>query len=362
MGARPNFIKIAPIIKEMGREHSISPLLLHTGQHYGNTMSGAFFKDLDIKEPDIDLGAGSDTHVSQIARIMIEAEKYLAENRPDLLVLVGDVNSTLAMALVGNKMGIPICHIEAGLRSRNLSMPEEYNRIITDRLSELLFTPTEEDTQNLLDENIDGNRIFMVGNIMIDSLLLNVEKASSREAILHDLKVEKQKYALITLHRPECVDIFELFHEVLNAFERIQKDITLVWPLHPRTKKTIKEFNLQKKIDEMPNLKIIEPVGYLDMLMLMKNSSFVMTDSGGLQEETTVLGIPCLTLRNETERPVTVTIGTNKVVGTNAAIIISSAEKLISGNKVEGNIPPLWDGKTAKRIVDKIVEWHHREH
>ena len=361
MGARPNFIKIAPIIKEMDREYSISPLLLHTGQHYGDTMSGAFFKDLEIKKPDIDLGTGSDTHVSQIAKIMIKAEKYLSENRPDLLLLVGDVNSTLAMALVGNKMGIPICHIEAGLRSRNLSMPEEYNRIITDRLSELLFTPTDEDTQNLLDENIDGDRIFMVGNIMIDSLLLNVEKASNREAILHELNVEKQQYALITLHRPECVDILELFEEVLDAFEKIQKDITLVWPLHPRTKKTIREFNLQNKIDGMPNLKIIEPVGYLDILVLMKNSSFVMTDSGGLQEETTVLGIPCLTLRNETERPVTVSIGTNKVVGMNAAVIISAAAKLISGDEVEGNIPPLWDGKTAKRIVEKIVQWHDRQ-
>lgn len=345
----------------MKKENSISSLLLHTGQHYGNSMSGSFFKDLEIKEPDIDLGVGSDTNVSLIAKIMIEAEKYLIESCPDLLVLAGDVNSTLAMALVGNKMGIPVAHIEAGLRSRNFGMQEEYNRIITDRLSELLFTPTEEDSQNLLDENIDENKTFMVGNIMIDSLLQNVEKASGREAILQNLNIEKNKYALITLHRPECVDIVELFNEVLDAFERIQKEITLIWPLHPRTKKTIKKFNLQKKIDEMPNLKIIEPIGYLDILVLMKNSTFVMTDSGGIQEETTVLGIPCLTLRNETERPITVTTGTNKVVGTNAAIIISSAEKLISGDKVKGDIPPFWDGKTAKRIVDKIVQWHNRE-
>lgn len=359
MGARPNFIKIAAVIKEMRKDSSIYPLLLHTGQHYGNSMSDSFFKDLDIKEPDIDLGVGSDTNVSLIANIMIKAEKYLNENRPDLLVLAGDVNSTLAMALVGNKMGIPVAHIEAGLRSRNFGMQEEYNRILTDRLSELLFTPTEEDSQNLIDENIDENKIFMVGNIMIDSLLQNIEKASGRETILQDLNIEMRKYALITLHRPECVDIFDLFSEVLGAFDRIQKEITLVWPLHPRTKKTIKEFKLQSKIEALPNLKIIEPVGYLDMLVLLKNSLFVMTDSGGLQEETTVLGVPCLTLRNDTERAITVRMGTNKIVGTDASAIISSAEKLISGKEVKGNIPPLWDGKTAKRIVDKILQWHN---
>ena len=359
VGARPNFIKIAPLIKEMRNESSISPLLLHTGQHYGNSMSGSFFRDLDIKEPDIDLGIGSDTNVSLIARIMIKAEKYLIENRPDIIVLAGDVNSTLAMALVGNKMEIPVAHIEAGLRSRNFGMQEEYNRIITDRLSEFLFTPTEQDSQNLLDEGIDDNKIFLVGNIMIDSLLQNSEKASGRESILQEVNLEKHNYALITLHRPECVDIFEVFNEVLDAFEIIQSEIPLIWPLHPRTKKTIQEFKLQDKIDSMSNLKIVEPVGYLDMLALMINSSFVMTDSGGLQEETTVLGIPCLTLRNDTERPITVSMGTNKVVGTDTSAIISSAQKLISGNIVNGEIPPLWDGNTARRIVDTFLKWRN---
>lgn len=358
VGARPNFIKIAPLIKEMRNESSISPLLLHTGQHYGNSMSDSFFQDLDIKEPDIDLGIGSDTNVSLIARIMIEAEKYLIENRPDLIVLAGDVNSTLAMALVGNKMEIPVAHIESGLRSRNFGMQEEYNRIITDRLSELLFTTTEQDSQNLLDEGIDENKIFFVGNIMIDTLLQNLEKVSARDSVIQEMNLEKQNYALITLHRPECVDIFELFNKVLDAFEKIQNKITLIWPLHPRTKKTIQEFNLQDKIESMSNLKIVEPVGYLDMLVLMSNSSFVMTDSGGLQEETTVLGVPCLTLRKDTERPITVSMGTNEVVGMDTTAIISSAQKLISGNKINGNIPPLWDGNTAKRIIDIILQWH----
>ena len=356
VGVRPNFIKIAPLLEEMRSVDSISPLLLHTGQHYDGFMSDSFFRNLDIQEPDIDLGVSSESSIRLIAEIMIRAEAYLNETRPDLIVLVGDANSTLAMALVGNKMNIPIAHIEAGLRSRNFKMQEEYNRIITDRFSELLFTPTGADFENLLDGGIDREKIFFVGNIMIDSLLKNMEKASDNKEILQNLNIKKQ-YALITLHRPECVDIPKVFNGVLNAFGHIQNEIALIWALHPRTKKNIEKFNFQNKIDSMPNLKIIEPVGYLDMLVLMKSASFVMTDSGGVQEETTALRVPCLTLRDETERPITTITGTNKVVGMNASDIINSAEILIADNTINSEIPPLWDGKAAKRIVDIILAW-----
>ena len=357
VGVRPNIVKIAPLMKEMQKDDYISPYLLHTGQHYENSMSGSFFKDLGLRQPDANLGVGYlNTEVSLIAKIMLGAERYLNSIRPDLIVLVGDVNSTLALALVGNKMNIPIAHIEAGLRSRNLAMQEEYNRILTDRLSEYLFTSVKEDKQNLLNEGLDESKIFFVGNIMIDSLRNNIGKASNNEAILQKLNIEKQKYALITLHRSECVDSFEVFYEILNAFKSIQKKITLIWVLHPRTKKAINKFSLQSRIDLMSNLKLIEPVGYLDMLVLTKNASFVMTDSGGLQEETTVLGVPCLTLRNETERPITVDIGTNEVVGTSAFTIINAVDNLFSDDARKSLIPPFWEGKTAKRIVDKIKE------
>ena len=360
VGARPNFVKIPSLIKEFKAASSISSYLVHTGQHYDGFMSDVFFSDLYIEKPDVFFGVGAGTPIWQIANIMIKGEEYLKELEPDLMVVVGDVNSTLAMSLVGKKMGIPVAHVEAGLRSRNWLMPEESNRVLTDRLSELLFTPTEEDTQNLLDEGIDKDKIFMVGNIMIDSLLINIEKAPDREVILKKLNISAASYSLVTLHRPECVDNKEQLSNVISAFDKIQGEVSIIWPIHPRTRKNLSEFGLLERLNKMPDLTLLEPLGYLEFLSLMKNALFVMTDSGGIQEETTVLNVPCLTLREETERPITVTQGTNEVVGLAEKNIIEAAIDLIGGKKMESKIPKYWDGNTSKRIVKRILEWKEK--
>ena len=358
VGARPNFVKLPSLVKELKKRSSITSTLIHTGQHYDGFMSDVFFSDLDIEKPDIFFGVKQGSQVSQIANIMLKAEESLVDLKPDLIIVLGDVNSTLALALTGNKMGIPIAHVEAGLRSGNWNMPEESNRVITDRLSELLFTPTHLDSQTLLDEGIESSKIFMVGNIMIDSLLKNLDKASDRESILKKLNLEDTNFALLTLHRPECVDNKEKLSNVIFSISEIQEKINVIWPLHPRTRKNLEDFELFIKIEKMKNLKLIKPLGYLDFLSLMKNASFVLTDSGGIQEETTVLGIPCLTIREETERPITVSLGTNNVVGLEKDNIIKAANELLNGKKINGEIPEYWDGNSSVRIVNKILEWH----
>ena len=357
VGARPNFIKVAPLIREIENVENISYLLLHTGQHFDTEMSDVFFQNLEIPKPDEILEIRTGSPVSQIANIMIGCEDYFNNNIPDLVVVVGDVNSTIAATLAAAKMKIPVAHIEAGLRSRNWNMPEELNRVVTDRLSNILFTPTLEDTDNLINEGIDSEKITMVGNIMIDSLLFNLEKITHSKSILDAQSLNTKNYALLTLHRPECVDNKSVLSGIMDALKAIEKNIVIVWPIHPRTQKNLEDFNLLKDLKRLEGLKCIGPLGYLDFLSLMVNSKMVLTDSGGIQEETTVLGIPCLTLREETERPITVKIGTNKVVGLSSHKIAESAIELCEGTSPGGKIPPKWDGKTAKRIVDVILKW-----
>lgn len=356
VGARPNFMKIAPIQRQMELYNSqFEPILVHTGQHYDERMSKLFFEDLNLPQPDVYLGVGSGTHAEQTAKIMIEFEKVCLELKPDLVLVVGDVNSTAACSMVASKLWIPIAHVEAGLRSFDRRMPEEINRLITDTLSHYLFTTEQSGMDNLLREGIDPSRIHFVGNIMIDSLIHFLEKAR-KSSVLDELKLTAGEFALVTLHRPSNVDNPENLRKILTAFEHIQKKIPIVFPVHPRTEKNIKNFGLEERVKSLKNLKLIPPVGYLDFLQLEQSCKFVLTDSGGIQEETTYLGIPCLTLRENTERPVTQKLGTNEIVGNDTEKIINNSEKILAGEWKNGQIPPLWDGKTAERIVKILSE------
>jgi UDP-N-acetylglucosamine 2-epimerase (non-hydrolysing) len=347
VGARPNFMKIAPIMREMEKCDSIDPILLHTGQHYDEKMSKLFFDDLRMPEPDIYLNVGSGSHAQQTAKVMVEFEKVLHEYKPDLVLVVGDVNSTLACSVVSTKMHIPVAHVEAGLRSYDRDMPEEINRIVTDSISDYLFTTCADADENLLKEGVSKDKVFFVGNVMIDTL-------RSFESQFRDLDFHKdfgESYALLTLHRPSNVDDKENFSRILKALEVIQEKIKIVFPIHPRTRKNIEALGLKNKVDNMNNLNLIDPLGYLEFMSSMANASIVLSDSGGIQEETTVLGIPCLTLRENTERPITITEGTNILVGIDSEKIIDESLKIIEGKEKESRIPDLWDGNAAVRIV-----------
>jgi len=351
-GARPNFMKIAPIMaatkdREFAR---FQPLLVHTGQHYDPQMSQVFFDQLDIPKPDINLGVGSDTHARQTAAIMIRFEEMLLKERPDLIIVVGDVNSTIACSLVAAKLHIKIAHVEAGLRSRNWNMPEEINRVLTDRLSDFLFTTSKDADENLRQEGIEQEKIFFVGNVMIDTLLRNIEKAEA-STILKDLRLRSREYSVLTLHRPSNVDTRDDLAHLFEIFAQIQNKIPIVYPAHPRTVKTIEQFGLKERLAAMPGFRMTEPLGYLDFLKLMKNARFIMTDSGGIQEETTILGIPCLTLRNETERPVTITNGTNILVKKDEKKILGAMDTILAGRFSAGKKPEKWDGRAAQRIL-----------
>jgi UDP-N-acetylglucosamine 2-epimerase (non-hydrolysing) len=354
VGARPNFMKIAPLLEEMAKYPKLNPLLVHTGQHYDYEMSQIFFDELKIPKPDVHLGIGSGSHAVQTANIMIAFEKTVNDYKPDLILVVGDVNSTLACALVASKLCIPIAHVEAGLRSFDKTMPEEINRIVTDVLSDYLFTTTEEANENLKREGIAENKIFFVGNIMVDTLLKYKEKAESIP-ILNELRLEKNSYVLMTLHRQASVDIKENLLEILDAVEKLQSMIKVVLVIHPRTKTRIEDFGLKEKVSSMNNLMIIKPLGYLSFIGLMKNSKFVLSDSGGMQTETTVLNIPCLTMRDNTEMPETVSEGTNILVGNNTDTIIQESIKIIEGKAKSGKTPKMWDGRTSERIVSTII-------
>jgi len=358
VGARPNFMKVAPIVAAMKeRPASFQPLVVHTGQHYDSAMSDSFFRDLDLPQPDTHLGVGSGSHAAQTAAVMERFEPVVLREKPDWVLVVGDVNSTIACALVCVKLGVRVAHVEAGLRSHDRSMPEEINRLLTDQIADLLFTPSSDADENLLAEGIPRERIRFVGNVMIDSLQKNLKAART-------LQTKKQlgllgvDYALLTLHRPSNVDLRESFEPILSALEVIASRLPIIFPVHPRTRKTIAELGLSDRIDSIKDLRAIEPVGYLDFLNLSSGARLVLTDSGGIQEETTALGIPCLTLRENTERPITVEMGTNVVVGTDTRKIIAEATAALNGSaKKTARQPPLWDGHTSERILDALEEF-----
>jgi UDP-N-acetylglucosamine 2-epimerase (non-hydrolysing) len=317
-------------------------------------MSEAFFRDLELPEPDVYLGVGSASHAAQTAAVMERFEPVVLSEKPDWVIVVGDVNSTLGCALVCSKLGVKVAHVEAGLRSRDRTMPEEINRLLTDQIADLLLTPSEDANQNLLAEGIPPERIRFVGNVMIDSLLKQLPQ-SNQSTIRDDLTLSEKKYAVLTLHRPANVDNPDTFARILSALEEIGQRLPVVFPVHPRTRKTIAELGFAERVAESKNLRLIDPLGYLDFLRLYSGASLVLTDSGGIQEETTVLGIPCLTLRENTERPITVTVGTNRIVGTDPAKIVREAfAALDEKSKRPHRIPPLWDGHAAERILDAL--------
>ena len=354
-GARPNFMKVAPIFAEMKRRpDEFEPKIVHTGQHYDAAMSDSFFDDLGMPLPDVHLGVGSGSHAVQTAKIMTEFEPVVLRENPDWVVVVGDVNSTIACALVCAKLGVKVAHVEAGLRSGDRTMPEEINRILTDAISELLFTTSQDADANLEREGISKNKIRFVGNVMIDSLRDHL-KIAERSTIREDLNISAGEYAVLTLHRPSNVDEIETFSGILSALLEVSGRIPIIFPVHPRTRSRIDEFGYGELIRNS-SIRLIDPLGYLDFMRLYSGARLVLTDSGGLQEETTVLGIPCLTLRNNTERPITVEMGTNVLVGTDPAAIMREAVKVIASPAKKGiNIPPLWDGKAAGRICDELI-------
>lgn len=369
-GTRPNFMKIAPLMRAIERHNTligsslIEPLLVHTGQHYNYEMSQIFFENLELPSPDIYLGVGSGTQAWQIGKVMIEFEGVLCRERATTVIVVGDVNSTLATSLAAAKLNIPIAHVEAGLRSYDKAMPEEINRRLTDAVSDYLFTPSPDANMNLLKEGIPENKIFLVGNVMIDSLLYSKNKAQ-KSYILSRLALEGRDYAILTLHRPGNVDDEMGLQRIFKALNKISQGIPIVFPCHPRTKKTMERFELghlfqcvktpDGKTNPITNkILLIEPLGYLDFLKLMMNATFVMTDSGGIQEETTALGIPCLTLRDNTERPITITQGTNTLVGNDGDRVIKEAFRILDGKGKKGNCPEVWDGKAAERVIEVL--------
>lgn len=356
VGARPNFMKAAPLHKAFQEyRSSVEHMIVHTGQHYDEAMSKVFFDELELPEPDFYLGVGSGTHAEQTAKIMVEFEKVVAKQKPRLAIVVGDVNSTVACSLVCAKMGIPVAHVEAGLRSFDRTMPEEINRLLTDAISEYLFVTEPIAVENLLREGIDEEKIFLVGNIMIDSISRYGEKAG-RSGILKKLDLKPHRFVLVTLHRPGNVDEKGNAAKILTMFEKIGNEAPIIFPIHPRTRKMLDEFGLAARARSIKNLKLLDPLGYLDFLCLMNQAQLVLTDSGGIQEETTYLGIPCLTLRENTERPITVEIGTNQLCGLDVDLIVRRCHEIIGGKTKAGKIPDLWDGKTAGRIASIIHE------
>jgi UDP-N-acetylglucosamine 2-epimerase (non-hydrolysing) len=351
VGARPNFMKVAPIVEAMKRrQREFTPLVVHTGQHYDATMSGAFFSDLDLPQPEVYLGVGSASHAAQTAAVMERFEPVVLDYKPDWVLVVGDVNSTLSCALVCVKLGVKVAHVEAGLRSRDRSMPEEINRLLTDQIADLLFTPSADANENLLAEGIPSERIRLVGNVMIDSLYKHLEGAR-QSRIKGQLGLTDNNYAVLTLHRPANVDEPVAFGRILEALEKIGEQLPIVFPVHPRTRKTIAQHGFDQRVEKLAGLRLIDPLGYLDFLSLYSGARLVLTDSGGIQEETSVLGIPCLTLRENTERPITVTMGTNKIVGTDTEKIVAAAFAALEETTKPISSIPLWDGHTAERIL-----------
>ncbi|MCX6157355.1 MAG: UDP-N-acetylglucosamine 2-epimerase (non-hydrolyzing) [Ignavibacteriae bacterium] len=364
VGARPNFMKMAPLHKELLKhKNKVLHKIVHTGQHYDKQLSEIFFKQLGLPKPHINLGVGSGSHAEQTAEMMVKFEKVVLKEKPDLVLVYGDINSTLAASIVCAKIlqngkPVPVAHIEAGLRSFDRNMPEEINRLVTDSLADYLFVPEEDGMTNLHNSGIESSRIFFVGNIMIDSLIGYLPKAR-KSKILKDLCITQKNYALVTLHRPSNVDSKSNFLNILGIFKHINKlnpDFDIVFPVHPRTIKMIEKFNLYSELDKVKNLILTEPIGYIDFLSLTVNSKFVITDSGGIQEETSYLNIPCLTLRENTERPITIKHGSNILCGSNGPNIVNEIKKILNGNAKNRRKLKLYDGQTAPRIVKVIID------
>lgn len=353
-GARPNFMKIAPVIQAIekfnGNGKRMEYRLIHTGQHYDKNMSETFFKELNIPKPDVNLGVGGGTQAEQTAGIMIAFEKELTEHPADLVIVVGDVTSTMACSIVAKKLNTKVAHIEAGIRSWDLTMPEEINRMVTDCLADYYFTTTELAGQNLKKAGAEDKQIFFVGNVMIDTLLANMHRLV-KPTLFDALSLKEKEYIVLTLHRPANVDEAEKLKALMAEIVDNVQGLPVIFPIHPRTAKIFSELNI--KAD---NLHIVDPMGYLEFNYLVKYAKAVITDSGGITEETTVMGIPCITLRDNTERPETCTIGTNELIGTNPKAIKPTLDKLFSGNWKEGDVPDRWDGKTAERIIQVISE------
>jgi UDP-N-acetylglucosamine 2-epimerase (non-hydrolysing) len=363
VGARPNFPKIAPIYREVSERPGLRQILVHTGQHYDDEMSGVFFEEFGLPAPDRNLAVGSGTHAVQTAEVMLRLEPVMDEVRPDWVVVVGDVNSTVAAALVAVKKGIRVAHVEAGLRSFDRTMPEEINRLLTDQVADLLLTPSRDGDRNLEREGVDPAKIRFVGNIMIDTLVTLLPRARERWASLGpelglgpELELgpgpgRDGRFGLVTLHRPGNVDDADTLGAIMAGLERLADDLPLVFPVHPRTRQRLAHFGLTP---DHPGLRLVDPLGYIDFMALTANAALVVTDSGGIQEETTYLGIPCLTVRPNTERPVTITHGTNRLVASRADAIVDAARDALTGVAEPGR-PELWDGQTAGRIVDAIA-------
>lgn len=362
-GARPNFMKIAPLMHALEGNRKIEAVLVHTGQHYDEKMSGSFFKELRIPEPKVNLEVGSASQAVQTARIMERFEKVCVEEKPDAILVVGDVTSTAACSLVAAKLGIKVIHYEAGLRSHDRSMPEEINRLVTDAISDLYLTTSIDADDNLLKEGVPKDKIYMVGNLMIDSLVANLQKADSSSlefkllnrdgSVRIGLDVKTGDYGAMTFHRPSNVDDIDSLSKLVSIWGKVSEKIPLIFAVHPRTYKNIQSFNLEKEIDLYPNLYFIDPLGYMEFINLVKHSKFVLTDSGGIQEETTYLNLPCLTVRPNTERPVTIWEGSNKLIGIED--ILFEVDLILAGKGKAGHTPKFWDGHAAERIV-KIIE------
>ena len=365
VGARPNFMKAAPVLRALGRHAAFRQTLVHTGQHYDANMSDIFFRELELPEPDVNLGVGSGSHSKQMAEVMVRFEEVVLQRKPDLVLVYGDVNSTAAAALVCAKLLTPIGHVEAGLRSFDRTMPEEINRLVTDQLADLLFTPSEDGNANLVREGVESHKIHLVGNVMIDTLVRLLPRALERwlslssKLGLASKEQESHGYILVTLHRPSNVDQPEPLRKLMQTFHDIAKEIPVVFPVHPRTRQRLAQLELGPANDR---LKLIDPLGYLDFLALQSHATLVVTDSGGVQEETTYMRVPCLTLRANTERPVTVTAGSNLLVGQNTERLRHEVTRILAGSGQRSEIPPLWDGHASDRIAEVLLAQRDRLH
>lgn len=357
VGARPNFMKVAPIHKAFKKvsnlDSNISHLICHTGQHYDEKMSKVFFDDLELPKPDFYLGVGSGSHAEQTARVMIEFEKILLQEKPDLVLVVGDVNSTIACTLTAAKLHIKTVHVEAGLRSFDMKMPEEVNRVLTDRISDYLFVTEKSGLQNLKNEGVGDNKVFFVGNVMIDSLVHYLPKVEESN-ILDQFDITNQGFVLVTLHRPSNVDEPTQLKKLFAVLNELAEKRKVIFPIHPRTENNLDKFSLIDTLHK--NIILTDPIGYIDFIALIKNAELIMTDSGGIQEESTFLGTQCITLRDSTERPITVEVGTNQLLGNNLELAKERALEILEGKIKKGSIPELWDGSAAQRIVEILVK------